>query len=143
MNRKLSAQLILIAAIGLLFMVTSCAKPEEKLADHASNINEIMEDNMDSPKDGVDDLRDYLRSNLPEMLELAGKLSSEFMAIEDEDGRKERTEEVQKMIEEQEKKLSETGMKFFGKVMEDKDAAKHVGEIAESYEKMEEVFKKF
>ena len=143
MNRKISSKLILVAAIGLLFMVANCAKPEDKLADHADNINEIMEDNMDSPKDGVDDLRDYLRSNLPEMLELVGKLNAEFMEIDDDDERKERTEALAKLLEEKQKTLTETGMKFFGKVMEDEEAAKHVGEIAESYAKMEKVMKKF
>jgi hypothetical protein len=131
----MQTRLILATTILSLAIATGCGKPEDKMLDHSEELASIMEDNVDSPADGVEEIHKYVRKNLPGMLEQVGKLLVELDEIDDVKERAERATEIAKKFAEASKKSSAAAMKFAEAVMKDEAAAKYGKEWAEKWEK--------
>ncbi len=129
------SNLFIVAGIvvGLVF-ATGCGKPEDKLAKHSEAMGKIMEDNVESPKEGVEELHSYLQANLPEIMKLTGEAMVELDEIEDPKERAERAKEMATTLKEVAEKMQESGMKFSGAVMTNEDAMKYGTEWAKSWE---------
>lgn len=126
---------ILVTAVLALAITTGCGKAEDKLLDHSGEIAEIMEDNVDSPADGVEEIHEYVRKNLPDMMSQVGKLLVELDEIDDPKERSERAGEIVKKFTEKSKEWTEVSMKFAAAAAKDKAAAKYGEEWAEKWEK--------
>lgn len=122
-----------VAILTSLLLVAGCSKPEEKVAKHLENIAEIMDDHKDKPKKGIEELREYVRDNLPAMAEAAAEAVVELDKIEDDKERVKRAEEMLKALEKPVKKVKESSGKFQEKVAKDKDAMKLMETIQASY----------
>ena len=122
---------ILLLSISLGFLV-ACSGPEDQLADKMEDLTSILEDNMDSPDEGVKDVRKFLINETPEIMRLIGEIAVELDKIEDADERAERLEEIIKTLEEPGKKLAEIGEKFGDKAKDNKDAQKEMQELMSS-----------
>lgn len=132
MRQNLVLSLVIFALVSLL---AACGgKPEEKIADHIEEMSEICEDNMDSPEDGVKELRGYLHDNLPDMMEQVGEALVELDKIEDDGERKERLEEMTKALEEAVKNYGGKCESFAEKAMGDEGAMKEVMAIQKRFE---------
>ena len=131
MLTRRNRNILLSGAILALALGTGCKGPEDKLADHFEELTEIMEDHMDEPKEGVEELREYMRDNGPEMASLWAEMAVDLDKADGEDEKKERAEEMSEALAEPTKKLMEAGKKFGKKAMGDKDAM----EIVEKAEK--------
>jgi hypothetical protein len=118
--------------VGLVF-ATGCGKPEDKLAKHSEAMGKIMEDNLEEPKEGVEELHEYMRDNLPEMLELAGQMMVELDKIEDAKERAERAKEMAETMKSVIEKMQETGMKFGMAAATDKDSQEYGKKFMESW----------
>ncbi len=121
-----------------LILSTGCSKPEEKLAKHTEKMGAIMEDNLESPKDGVEELHEYMRDNLPEMMSLVGEMMTELDQIEDGSERADRAKEMVTTLKEAAEAQKETGTKFAMAAMADKDVQEYVEKHGGTYEKTAE-----
>lgn len=125
----------LILSLLLAFALTlgACGKPENKIGGHLEKMTEIMNDNMDSPADGINELRTYLHKNLPDMAEQVGKIVVELEGMEKEEDIKERLTQIKENTKESMKAFGEAANKFEEKVKGNPDAAKKLGELAEKW----------
>ncbi|MDX9719447.1 MAG: hypothetical protein RBU37_01775 [Myxococcota bacterium] len=80
--------------LGFVVSTSAFATPEEKLVEQLDAMNAILERNLESPKDGLIELRQYLRVHLPEMAEQFATLIVELDTIEDDEKRTVRFEEL-------------------------------------------------
>ena len=136
MNRCILA----VACLSLL-VSAGCGKPEEKLAKHVESLGKIMEDNVSSPKDGVEKIRSYLRANLGDMLEAAGDFAADLDKIDDPAARATRAKEGVALLKTAVQAAMEPGQKFMAAAMENEEATKAVKEIVESWEKTGDALK--
>lgn len=81
------------ASLCALLALSGCKRPEEKLAAHLEEVAEILEADREDADDRLDTLREYARSNLPDMVELAAELIAELDGLKSSD-RKDRIEEI-------------------------------------------------
>lgn len=123
---------LVMGLMGLLMFATACGggKPEAKLAKHLDAIADIMEENKESPEEGVKKLESYIQSNGPEIAEETGKLVVEFDKMmaegkdpKEDEGSKERVEEITTALEKPFKRLMEVAPAF-QEAFEKDDAAK-------------------
>ena len=133
--------LFALALAGLVFG-SGCKSPEDRLAGHAEELTEIMEDHMDKPKEGIEELREYMQDNLPDIAE---DMTQVLVDLDEEEGddRSKHADEVVETLEKPIEKLVKTAMEFAGKVDEDDDAKKELKEMQKGYSGVAEVFEKF
>ena len=134
MSSRLTSVVVILAMFSLVAL-SGCSKPEDKLAGHIESMTGIMDDNMDSPKDGVEELHAYMQKNLPGMMEQIGEAMVELDKIEDGAERAERAKEMADALESASKKMMEVGTEFGMKASTDEDAMKYGMEWAASWEK--------
>ena len=127
--------LVLVAATGLV-VSTGCKSPEEKLAGHMEEMTEIMEDNKDEPQKGVEELREYLHDNLPEMAEASAELLVEIDKLESKSERKDRIEEAMEAVREPMAKMVSVGIPFLAEAAGDEDVEDYVKDMAKAYMKL-------
>lgn len=133
------AMTVLAAA---LVVSTGCKKGDAKLVGHMEDLTEIMTDNEDSPADGIEELRSYMRSNLPDMASAVAEIVVEIDEIDDAGEKAERAEEVMENLKEAAEALEEAGEDFGKAAMKDEEAGKLIEEITESYKEVMEKFGK-
>ena len=125
--------LILSLLLALTFSLGACSKPEKKIGGHLEKMAEIMNDNASSPADGIDELREYLHKNLPEMAEQIGQLIVELEGMDDEAEIKERLKQIKENLDESMKTFEKASGEFMGKAMGDEKAQKKIAEIQEKW----------
>lgn len=130
----MQTRIIIASVVAAIAITTGCGSAEDKLLDHSGDLAEIMEDNVDSPADGIEEIHKYVRKNLPSMMEQVGKLLVELDEIDDPKARAERATEIAKKFAEKSKEYQETAAKFGAAMMKDKDAGKYAKEWAEKWE---------
>jgi hypothetical protein len=86
--------LIIAGLCTALLTSTGCKSQEDHLVGHIEEIAEIMTDGKEEPVEGVQDLRDYLHDNLPEISKQMMSLLMELDKMEDPKARAERIKEV-------------------------------------------------
>ena len=109
--------------IACLIMSAGCKKPEEVLANHMSELTEVVED-ASSPASAIEDGRKYLRDNLPEIAKASAEIAVELDEIEKRSERKDRLEEVLETIEKPATRLVKALARVAEKAGDDKDAKK-------------------
>jgi len=125
---------MMMAVMVFALVAVGCSKkPEDALLKHMEKMEKIMDSNMEKPKKGVEELRSYMQSNLPEMLEIVGKAMVELDKIDDKGKREERAKEMMKALEKGSESFATTAQKFGMKVMTDPDAGKYLEEWGESW----------
>ena len=129
------AHVVLGIALGALLLGSGCGSPEKKLKGNIEDMTEILKDNADSPKEGAEELRSYVRSNLPKMMKAVGEAVVELDKIEDGKERAARLEEMQKELEDPIKEFMKAGEAFSVKARKDDDAKKYAKEVKEHLEK--------
>ena len=127
---------VLLLSVGFVFL-NSCSKPEAKLADRIEDMEEIMNDHMDDPDEGVEELIEYLEKHGPDTVKLMMEAGIEISNIEGDGDRDERIKEANEKLKVIFKNFQGTAEKFEKKVSNNKEAK----ERAENYErKWEELF---
>lgn len=134
----------IILPVVTLFSVflVSCSKPEDKIVDHVEEIESIMQSNMDSPEDGVNELIEYFEKNGAEAAGQMVELGIELSKIEKEGDREERAKEVNVAFKTPMKNLEGTAEKFSKKVQSNKEATARMEEYAKRWESVFGTFSK-
>jgi len=117
------------ATLGLGLAVVACGGIEGDLADHVENIEEILDDNMDDPADGVAELEEYVLDHLGEITALVTDLFVELYEIDDSDDVRDRLKEVEEALKGPMESLQKTWAEFERKARTDKDAQKEMERI--------------
>ena len=127
---------VLLCVFFLFFtlLLVACGGKESSVADHIKAMDSIMTSNMDSPKDGVEELREYIHDNLPEMMEQMTELAVELQKIEDDGERKERAKEIIEALTGPITTMSATAEKFQAKAAGDKEAMELIGKMGKRME---------
>jgi len=83
-----------------LFVMSACqsARPEAKLARHLEAINTIMVEHKDDPAAGVDALRSYLHSDLPDMMEESAEVLLMLQEVDNDQERIKRAKRLHKVL---------------------------------------------
>ena len=121
--------IVLLLALLIAPFLGGCSKPEDKIASHIEAMAEIMEDNADSPEDGVKKLESYLQDNGPTIARHVGEMIVELDKIDDDAEAKERLKEMKDTLETVSKKFEETSSKFQAAVGKDKAATEYVMKV--------------
>jgi TolA-binding protein len=124
---------ILSLLLALSLSLGACSKPENKIGGHLEKMTEIMNDNASSPADGIDELREYLHSNLPDMAEQLGKLIVELEGMDDEAEIKERTKQMAENLKEPMQAFQKATDEFMKKAGSDEKAQKKLAEVTEKW----------
>jgi hypothetical protein len=117
--------------LGLGLAVVACGGIEGDLADHVENVEEILDDNMDDPADGVEELEAYVIDHLGEITALVTNLFVELYEIDDADDVRDRLKEVEEKLKGPMESLQKTWAEFERKARSDKDAQKEMQRIQE------------
>lgn len=115
--------------------LAGCGGPEDQLAGHIERINDILEDNLNDPADGVEQVERYFLENLSDIAASASDLMVEVYGIEDEDEAKERLTEVKNTLEEAMDELKKTAQKFQVKARANEDARAAMARIQKRLER--------
>lgn len=126
---------MIVALMGCL--VVSCSKPEDELISRMEDIGEIMEDNMETPEEGVDELIAYIETYGAESSRLSAELAIELVSIEDGSDRKDRIKEVYKALSKEIKNLEGITDKFDKRVSKNDRAKERMDEFTEKWIKLQ------
>lgn len=130
---------------ALLLLAIGCAKgPDGTIAKHIEKITEIVEDGTDEPSEAIDELRSYVRDNLPEIMRAYGDALVALDKCEDSDCLDELIEEWGETLAEPLEALQEAG-EAFEEAVDDNPAAvmaafAEMAEMAENVEPLLEMF---
>ena len=111
-----------------------CKSPEEKLAAHIEEANDILEDNHKDPKAGLESLRTYLRKNLPDMAEAWGELIAELDGLSGKE-LEARTAEIAKVLKDPLEDLVKVTDEFEDVIDETEEARDWLNDLAMDYAK--------
>lgn len=128
--------LLVTLTIGFL---TGCSSPTSRLNGHVEKLTEIMEDKMDEPEEGVEEIHEYLQSNLPAIFEDFGTL---LVEIDECDSNSDRQDLIESWVDDVEESIidfMEVAEEFGEAVEDDDDAEELLEEIAERYGDLEDV----
>lgn len=129
--------------IALALLLVGCGGAEGEIANYIEDATEIMEDNLDSPEEGVDDLVEYLEENLPTAMSIFGEAMVELNRIEKTSDRKERLKEMLSEIEEPMKAFTAVSQKFAKAVKKDDDASEKMERLEKTWDEMGGLFEEF
>ena len=115
--------------------------PEVKLAANLDGLSDIMEKHMDSPAEGIQKIRAYVRENLPEIAEDAARIVAALDEKNDDD-RVSYATTVIGQVEKPMNRLAKVGKMFGRNVGRDEDAENTLKDMAEEYEGAGKVFSK-
>jgi DNA repair exonuclease SbcCD ATPase subunit len=136
----------LVAAAGLaslLFVLGACGGPEDDVAEYFEDMTAILEDHMDDPVRGVEELRKYVREILPEVLSILGHVAVELDEIEDAEERKKRIDEMLETLQEPLDEFHKVFWKFLAKARADEKAWKTLLDFRQSWKSTVETFAEF
>ena len=91
-----------------------------------------MEDNEDEPKEGVEELREYMQDNLPDMMAQVGEMIVEIDKLDPED-RAERVKEMKEALIPAFEAVAEAGAKFGKAAKKDDDTEEYVEDWGKGY----------
>lgn len=129
--------LVVVTAAYQLFFKMS---PAEKIVYGMEQVEEIMESNMKTPEEGVDQLIEYFEDYGPEAVELLVQTSIDATNISGDGDREEYINEVSEEISEAAESLTDVYQKFVVAVSADKAAQSRLEKYAKRWE---DVFDEF
>jgi DNA repair ATPase RecN len=129
-------RLLLFATLLFGVALVGCGGPEDQIVGHIESINDILEDNLDDPADGVEEVESYLIENLGDIASAASELLVELYEIDDEGDAKERLQEIKDTVEEAMNEFKKTAMKFDAKVRGDEDAREAMQRIEKRFQRL-------
>ena len=124
--------------VVLLCMLSACSNPAKDLAGHIEAATEIIDDNMDDPETAVDELREYMRTNLPSAMAALGEM---FKTLHEADGRAERRELIEEWAEvlyEPVAAFEEVADEFDDELRDDRGARREMRKIEDDWEQFGE-----
>ncbi len=137
-----SVVIAVLVVVGLT--LGACGSgPEGTMADHLEQIDEIMQDNMDEPAEGIIELREYIRLNLPEAMRTVGAAIVELDELEESSERRERLEEMLDRLRGPMKSLQRTAKAFERAASKDEEARAALERLGRRWESLGEIFEKF
>jgi hypothetical protein len=124
----------------LLAGAAACSSgPEGAIADHIKEVADIMKDNTESPKEGLEEIREYMQDNLPAVMEQVGVALVELDKCESNEDRRERLEEMQEELAPAIQELQAAAGPFMEAVMTSEEARQYLSEVQGSMEGMEDI----
>ena len=127
-----------------LASATGCSSgPEGAIADHIKDVAEIMKDNTDSPKEGLEEIREYMQDNLPAFMEQLGVALVELDKCDSAEDRRERLGEMQEELAPAIQELQAAAGPFMQAVMASQEARQYLSEVQSSVGDMENILEGF
>ncbi len=138
-------RIVVVALLSVLSLsATSCGGgSESEIADYLEEVTDIMDDNMDSPADGIEELVEYVRDVLPDAMAAIGRAMVELDEIEDNGDRRRRAREMLAELKGPMKDLKKVAEAFGKKAEKDEDAKKAIRDLEDRFKSLEEVFDQF
>lgn len=130
---------LLLTGFLLASMAACSSGPEGEIADYIKEVAEIMKDNTESPKEGLEEIREYMHDNLPAIMEQVGVALVEIDECEDSEDRRERLEEMQEELAPAIHELEAAAGPFMRAVMASEEARQYLSEVQGSMEGMEDI----
>jgi DNA repair ATPase RecN len=130
---------LLLGSVVIFWGRQGCS-PEGRLAAQLEELTVVMDEHMDAPRVGVQELFDTLQEELPEMLEQTGKLMTTLDSIEDDAQRDERAQEMVAALKTPVQEYLRTSERFFSRVERDPAAREALKKRLRRLERLGDIF---
>ena len=130
---------LLLGGVMIVWAGHGCS-PEGRLAGHLEELTVVMDEHMDAPRVGVQELFDTLQDELPDMLEQTGRLMTTLDSIEDDAQRDERAQEMVATLKTPVQEVLRTSERFFSRVERDPVAREALKERLRRLERLGDLF---
>ena len=114
-----------------------------EIVDYLEELTDIMDDNKDSPADGIEEIQDYARDVLPDALAAVGRAIVELDEIEDNGDRRKRAREMLNEIKGPMKDFMKVGKAFGNKAEKDEECKEALRKLEARAKSLEDVFEQF